>query len=509
MWAACGLAISGFFGLHPATTAKAASIYGLDAKIKAPAKPNILWLIAEDLGPEALSLAGTPQVWTPNLDRLANEGVYYSRAYLGMVCSVSRSSFMTGMHAVSIGARDHRTRNKQPLPEGVRVLTDWLRDAGYFTANVVKLPEAFGFKGTGKTDWNFTMPGKPFDSANWDDLKARQPFYAQINFSETHRPFKAPAKADPARVKIPPYYPDDPVTRKDWAAYLDSATGLDLKIGRVLAQLESDGLADNTIVVFFGDNGAAMVRAKQFCYEEGFHVPLIIRWPKNFPAPGNYSAGKVDGRFIDGIDLAPTMLALAGAAKPAKMQGHIFLGDHTEPPREYVFGTRDRCDETVMRIRSVRDARYRYIHNFTPETPFLAPNNYKATQYPVWKLLDELHAQGKLAPAQEFLCQPRMPDEELYDLKSDPDEINNLAKSSKPEHQSALKRLRGVLEKWSVDVNDHVPQAGSSAAADNAAVDAPPMHTLETFPPAENIPPAKSVRSEGRGEKDSPTPPSK
>ncbi len=414
----------------------------------AETRPNILWLIGEDMGPEALSRAGTPQASTPNLDRLATEGVYYSHAYFGMVCSVSRSSFMTGMHAVSIGAQNHRTQDRQPLPNGVRTLCDWLRDAGYYTANITRLPPELDMKGTGKTDWNFTVPGKMFDSANWDDLKSHQPFYAQVNFQETHREFKAPRRADPAKVVLPPYYPDHPVARKDWAKYLDSASELDRKIGLVLNQLEKDGLASNTIVVFFGDNGAAMVRAKQFCYEEGFHVPLMIRWPSGIARPADFKPGTINHRFLDGIDLAPTMLSFAGARKPAKMQGRIFAGTNAEPQREYVFGTRDRCDSTVMRIRSVRDARYRYIRNFTPETPLLAPNHYKETQYPVWNLLKELNAQGKLTPAQAALCAPRLPDEEFYDLDHDPDEIKNLADSKDPEVQAALKRLRTELNAW-------------------------------------------------------------
>jgi N-sulfoglucosamine sulfohydrolase len=424
-----------------------------------PKRPNILWLIAEDFGPEALSRAGTPQAATPNLDRLASEGVYYSRAYAGMVCSVSRSSFMTGMYATSIGAQNHRTTKKSALPSGVRILTEWMREAGYFTANLVTLPAACGFEGTGKMDWNFKIPSKPFDSSKWADLKAHQPFYAQINFQETHRmtakrQFAAAPKADPAKVVLPPYYPDHPVARRDWAKYLDVAAELDRKIGRVLQQLETDGLADNTIVMFFGDNGATMVRAKQFPYEEGFHVPLIIRWPKNFPAPQQIKAGLVDDRLVDAIDFATTMLALAGAPKPPKMQGRVFLGDRAEPAREFVFGTRDRCDDTVMRIRSVRDARYRYLRNFTPEVPFLGPNNYKETHYPVWNLLKELHAAGKLTPAQELFCQPRMPEEELYDLQTDPHQIHNLATSPKSEHQAELKRMRAALAQWTAETGD-------------------------------------------------------
>ena len=426
------------------------------AETAKPSKPNILWLISEDTGPEALSRSGTPQASTPVLDKLAKDGVYYSHTYLGMVCSVSRSSFMTGMHAVSIGAHNHRTVNMKPLPDGVRLLTGWMRDAGYFTSNLTELPQSWGFKGAGKTDWNFIPGDVPFDNpkGKWDELKTHQPFFAQLNCKETHRTYNAPAKADPAKVVLPPYYPDDPIVRKDWAEYLDSESEFDRKMGLLLAQLDAEGLTDNTVIVYFGDNGASMARAKQFCYEEGFIVPMIIRWPKNFPAPKNFKPGTVDDRFIDGIDLAPTIIDIAGAPKPPKMQGRIFLGDRTEAPREYVFGTRDRCDTTVMRLRSVRNARYRYIRNFHPEIPFLAANNYKETQYPVWNLLKKLHAEGKLTPPQEFLCQPTMPEEELYDMEADPHQIHNLAKSDKPEVQAELKKLRAVLDQWIIDVDD-------------------------------------------------------
>ncbi len=429
---------------------------GSEASAGGPDKrPNILWLIAEDLGPH-LTCCGTKEVWTPNLDRLASQGARYTRFYNGHVCSPSRSAFMTGMYATTIGAHNHRSHRDDGyrLPDGVRVLTDWMRSAGYFTANVVALPESCGFKGTGKTDWNFTYEGKPFDSTNWNDLRTHQPFYAQVNFNETHRGYHAPPRADPAKVAIPPYYPDHPVTRKDWAKYLDSVSELDRKVGLVLQQLKTDGLADNTVVVFFGDNGQSHVRGKQFCYEEGLIVPLIIYWPKAFPVPARFKPGTVDNRLLHGIDLAPTMLDIAGAAKPPKMQGRIFLGDRCEPDREYVFGARDRCDETVMRIRTVRDDGYRYIRNFTPQTPFLAPNAYKKRAYPVWTLLKQLHEQGKLTPAQEFLCQPTMPEEELYDLQADPDEVHNLASSTKPEHQTELKKLRKALEQWIEDTHD-------------------------------------------------------
>src|SRR6185503_3398898 len=196
----------------------------------------------------------------------------------------------------------------------------------------------------------------------------------------------------------------------------------------------------------FGDNGQAHVRGKQFCYESGLLVPAIIRWPAGFPAPKGFEAGKSDGRLIAAIDLAPTMLDLAGVAKPPKMQGEIFLGERAAPPRRYVFGARDRCDETVFRFRTVRDERYRYLRNFTPDRPFLQPNEYKEKQYPVWNLLKELHAEGKLGPAPDRLCAPSMPADELYDLEADPHEIENLAGS--PQHAETLARLRTALERW-------------------------------------------------------------
>ena len=467
-----GLSRRRFLSTLAASTAVVVGMPHVMAEEKTAVKrPNILWLIAEDFG-QHLGCYGTKEVFTPNLDRLAAEGVRYTKFFTtAPVCSPSRSAFMTGMYSTTIGAHNHRSHRDDgyKLPAGVRVLSDMMRDAGYYTANIRKLPEGVDFKGTGKTDWNFTYEGQPFDSDNWSDLKQHQPFYAQVNFKETHRKFSAPKKADPAKVEIPPYYPDHPVTRQDWAEYLDDATELDRKIGLVLKQLEIDGLAENTIVVFFGDNGQAHVRGKQFCYESGLRVPMIIRWPKGFPAPKQVGPGLVDDRLLASIDLAPTMLDIAGT-KPERTEGIVFLGDHAAPSREYVFGARDRCDETAMRIRTVRDVRYRYIRNFTPDTPLLSPNAYKERSYPVWNLIKQLNVEGKLTPVQAVLAAPTMQPEELFDLDQDPYEINNLVKSEKPEHQEALKRLRSVLEKWIEASNDQgrIPESPEVIAAHGA-----------------------------------------
>lgn len=430
-------------------------ILALTASAETP-RPNILWLIAEDFGPH-LGCYGTKEVSTPVLDAMAAKGMRFTRYYTtAPVCSASRSAFNTGMYQTTIGAHNHRSHRDDgyTLPKDVKLISERMKDAGYFTANVKQLPAETGLKGAGKTDWNFVAPAKPFDSDQWDDLKAHQPFYAQLNFQETHRTFHAPPHADPAKVEIPPYYPDHEITRKDWAQYLDAATELDQKIGKVLELLKRDGLLENTVICFVGDNGQAHVRGKQFCYEEGLNVPFILQWPANFAAPKGFSVGTVSDRLLMSIDLTATSLNLAGVPKPGGMQGQVFLGVNAEPARQYVFGARDRCDETVFRLRTVRDARYRYIRNFTPDRPFLQPNEYKEKQYPVWNLIKELAAQDKLTPAQAVLAASTMPEEELYDMQADPYEIQNLASSPKPEHQEALERLRGVLTQWIEETND-------------------------------------------------------
>jgi len=437
-----------------ATVAATAATVACGRAEEQPAqRPNILWLISEDTGPE-LGCYGYPLVHTPNLDRLAAEGVRFTSAFTNApVCSASRSSFMTGRYCTSIGAHNHRSHRGDGfgLPEGVHVFTKYLRDAGYFTC----LP------GAKKTDWNFTDSEKPYDSNDWADLKTHQPFFAQYGFGETHRTFKhCPGHpVAPAKVTLPPYYPDHPITRQDWALYLEDINVLDQKIGAVLQKLEDDGLADNTVVFYFGDHGRCHVRDKQFLYDGGIRVPLLIRWP------GQVQPGTVDDELVSALDFAPTCLDVAGAPAQKHMQGRVFLGAHKQPEPRYVFATRDRCDETVDRIRCVRDHRYKYLRNFLPDRPYMQPNAYKARQYPVWNLLKELHAAGKLTPEQELFVADHRPPEELFDLRTDPWEVNNLA--ADPAHQDVLQRMRAALEAWIVDTDDQgrFPESAEAVAA--------------------------------------------
>lgn len=427
---------------------------------------NILWILAEDLSPH-LGCYGTREVSTPQLDRFAAEGVRFARAFAtAPVCSASRSAMMTGMYQTTIGAHHHRSHRTRefPLPDGVRPITAWMRDAGYFTANIVHFPAPLSFTGTGKTDWNFYQPTPPFASQAWRELKSHQPFYAQINLSETHRQaqstmktgraFAAPRRLDPAKVEIPPYYPDCPEVRADWANYLDDIGELDRKVGAILALLERDGLADHTLVIFLGDQGQAHLRGKQWCYDSGLQIPLLMRWPRGRPVPAGFRPGTVVEQIVEAIDLTPTCLALAGVAKPSAMQGRILFGPQAEAPRTYAFGARDRCDETVFRLRTVRDARYRYIRNFTSDRPFLALNRYKENQYVALAALRREQALGKLNDLQARLFAPHLESEELYDTATDPHETINLIASSQPEHVAARTRLHAALTQWLADTND-------------------------------------------------------
>ena len=434
-------------------------------------RPNILWLVAENIDLD-LGCYGEPLVRTPHLDRLAEEGVRYTRVFAtSPVCAPSRSAFLTGMYATSTGThpmRSHRDDDFR-LPAGVRPMTHRLRDAGYFTANIATIGE--DVVGTGKLDLNFVNEGPIYESADWSALRSHQPFFAQVNTPEVEYDIydrqsaakervewvgerEHPRIATPETVDPPPYYPDHPVTRREWARYLNSVSGLDRRIGRVLEQLRVEGLEDDTVVIFFADNGRLEPRGIHWCYDSGLHVPMIVRWPANHPAPPEVRPGAVDDRVISLIDLTATTLAVAGIPRPPLMQGRVFLGAEADPPRAYAFGARDRIDETVQRIRSARDARYRYIRNFMPERPFMALNRYKEKCFPILPLMRELHAQGQLTGPPLALMAPRLPDEELYDLDADPHEIRNLIDSESPEHREALARLRAALGVWITETGD-------------------------------------------------------
>jgi arylsulfatase A-like enzyme len=439
-----------------------------------PAKrPNILWLAGENLSHD-LGCYGAKQVRTPHLDRLAAEGVRFTNVFAtNPACAPSRSAFFTGMYQTTTDTHHMRSHREDEfrLPAGVRPITHWLRDAGWFTANLKTIGEHA--VGTGKLDLNFVREGPIYEpgSEEWSSLKGRQPFFAVVNSLENEYDIydRQSAKkarvewvgereheriATPENVTPPPYYPDHPLVREEWARYLNSVSGMDRRIGVVLEQLRRDGLEEDTVIIFFGDNGRLEPRGIHWCYDSGLRVPLIVRWPKNFPAPPQCAPGMVNDEVISLIDLTATTLAMAGIERPPLMQGRIFLGENRDAPRRYAFSARDRIDETVQRIRSVHDGRYHYIRNFTEGPTFASLNRYKEKCFPIMPLMRELHAQGKLGAAPAALMEMRGPSEELYDTQADRDEIRNLVNSSRVEDRDALLRLRAALDTWMTETGD-------------------------------------------------------
>ncbi|RMG61622.1 MAG: arylsulfatase [Bacteroidetes bacterium] len=402
------------------------------------ARPNILWIVADDLGTD-LGCYGEAAVHTPHLDRLAQEGVRYENLHtVTAVCSPSRSGLITGMYPVSIGCHQHRTQYKDSLPPPVVPLPELFRQGGYWVSNASQK----NLSHFGKTDYNFIHDVKTFyDGPNWRGRAPGQPFFAQVQVFYPHRPFvrDSARPVDPAAVQIPPYYPDHPLTRADWAWYLETVQHVDQAVGELLDTLQAEGLLENTIVMFLGDQGRPHVRAKQFLYDPGTHTPLIIRWPDG------RGAGSTDGRLVSNIDLAAASLTLAGIPIPAWMQGRDFLAERA-PARGAVFTMRDRRDETVDRIRAVRTGRFKYIRNFYPERPWSQFNAYKKFRYPVLTLMEVMHQRGQLSPVQARFFAPSRPPEELYDLQTDPYEVHNLADD--PAHADTLAALRQRLDRW-------------------------------------------------------------
>lgn len=399
-------------------------------------RPNILWIVADDLGTDP-ACYGNKSVKTPFIDKLASEGVLFTQLHsVTAVCSPSRSSLITGMYPVSINCNQHRTLKKKTLPERVLPITEYFRQAGYYVCN----GDAVKNSQPGKTDYNFRYdPETIFDGPDWTGRKEGQPFFGQMQIHFPHRPFEAdlihPVKRE--SIEIPPVYPDCPITRADWQLYLESVQHVDELVGKLMQRLEKEGLLDNTIVMFFGDQGRPMVRAKQFLYDEGTHTPFIIRFPDK------KMAGQKVTDLISNVDIPATSISLAGISLPPKMQGQNIF---SAKKRDFVFCSRDRMDETVDRARSVRSANFKYIKVFYPDLPYTQSNVYKLTMYPVWTLMKVMYKNNQLTPAQAVFMQPTRQEEELYDLKKDPFEINNVAKD--PKYANELVRLREVMDKW-------------------------------------------------------------
>jgi arylsulfatase A-like enzyme len=436
-----------------------------DKTTQVTAKPNILWIYCEDLSPWMESYGYPVNAGkTPALDKLSSTGVRFSRCYVpAPVCSACRSGMITGLYQTTTGTHQHRSsRTKESaihLPKGIKTLPQIFREHGYATFN------------KGKDDYNFvykrdehysvgnqkSKPGKKnrfstkVGQADWAGVPKGKPWFGQIQLRGGKTGTKGlKDKVDPAKMKVPPYFPDEEMFRKEWAHHYDTVRVTDGDVNKIMQRLKQDGLLENTIVFFFSDHGNNhSLRHKQFCYEGGVHVPLIISGPG---IPKN----AVRQELISALDISATTLALAGIKLPDYLHGqNLFANDYKQ--RNHVVSARDRCDYTIDRIRTVRTERFRYIKNFLTDR-ILLQAQYRDPQAPT-RRLRELHASGKLGKIPEWAFFGKRPAEELYDMENDPHQVNNLATNSK--YADELTRHRELLDTWIKETGDKGEQPES------------------------------------------------
>ena len=422
-------------------------------------RPNIVWISNEDMSPH-IGVYGDALARTPVLDRFARESIRYTHAFTtAPVCAPSRAAIITGMYQNAIGAQHMRTtEDRVPELPGpylavppfyVKAFPEYLRAAGYFTSNRAKTDYQFGVP---FTIWDDLGPG-----AHWRNRRDRtQPFFSVFNLDVTHESQifpTSPARkgkpliTDPARVIVPPYYPDTPLVRQELARMYDNIADMDAQVGEILSQLESDGLAENTIVFYWSDHGDGVPRSKRSLYDSGLRVPLMIRWPAMSPGIAN----SVSDQLVSMVDLAPTVLALAGVEVPAHLQGRVFIGPKGTPPPEFVFGARDRMDIEYDMMRSARDRQFLYIRNFAPEQPYAGHIIYR-NQSAIMQEWFRLQAERALTGPAALWMRTSRPAEELYDTVADPHQIRNLAADEK--HWQTLAHLRKAVTDWMARIND-------------------------------------------------------
>ena len=407
-------------------------------------RPNILWLVSEDNGP-FLSCYGYPDAKTPNLDRLASQGILYQNAFASApVCAPARSSIITGMYPPSLGTQNMRSRNKVD-PKRFPFFVKYLKDAGYFCTN------------NSKTDYNLN----PYQRSAWNMMqrgqyrqrKKGQPFFAIYNVGISHESSlhkQLNKNLFKAKVQIPPYHPDTPEIRANWAMYHRIITRMDQRMGQLLKRLKDDGLADDTIVMYYADHGGILPRSKRFLYDTGVHVPMIVRFGKNFTHLAKLMPGSKTDQLVSFVDLAPTVLSLAGITVPKHMQGQAFLGKQAAKPRNYVYFFRDRMDERYDMMRAIRDKRFKYIRNYNPHRIYGQYLEY-LWRMPATRSWQAAYKAGKCKGPQRFFWETK-PAEELYDTKNDPWEVKNLAED--PMYRRQLDRLRRANAQHMLAIRD-------------------------------------------------------
>ncbi|MFK7850220.1 MAG: sulfatase-like hydrolase/transferase [Akkermansiaceae bacterium] len=430
-------------------------------------KPNILWIVSEDNSSHWIGCYGNEQSLTPNIDALAKEGVLFEHAYSNApVCAVARATILTGTYSPTMGTQHMRSRHV--IPKIYRPNVEYMREAGYHCTN------------PGKTDYNFKGNDKSYwDKGTYKNRPKDKPFYAILNFTSSHESSlfsKKPAepkRLKPEEINLPPYLPDLPAIRKDSARYHDRITQMDEQVGKALADLEKAGLADNTIVFYYADHGGVLPRGKRYLEETGVNVPLIVRIPEKFKNLSPFKSGQRVEEPISFIDLAPTVLSIAGLDIPEYMQGRPFLGSKRVAPAademEFLFA--DRFDELYGMRRGLTDGKWKYIKNFNPHLP-LAPYSFYQFGQPGWVAYQKAYEEGKLTGIHKAQWESPVISEQLYDLSADPWEINNLA--TNPAHAKKLKALREKLKNTMIEVRDTglVPEPMFQRLSDESTISA-------------------------------------
>lgn len=444
--------------------------------------PNIIWLMAEDMGLD-LECYGMPGVKTPHLNKMAKEGILYKKAYCtNPICSPNRSAMMVGVHQNITNSHNHRSNRDVPLEAPFKPITSYLRDAGY----TCLLGHDSVMKTGSKTDCNF----KHTPTGSWDGKEnfglfdqradftaADQPFFCQIQLAVTHRgdwwngvreKSKHPVALED--VVLPPFFSDTPEIRYDWAAYLDTVEYMDDEVGHLMADLKKQGLDQNTVVIFIADNGRCNLRGKGYLQEPGIHVPMIV-W-----APGMAEPGKVVEELVSTIDISATVLKLAGATIPDYMTANPLLGVEKPVYRESVRSARDIWDEINECSRSITTMKFKYIKNHMPEVPWATDQAYLEINRPALHVMRRQKKEGSLSALEMIFFADKKPEEELYDLENDPDELNNLAKS--PEFVEVLRDMRMKELQWISqnrdrgleDFNTRKPEIGLAAERARAGI---------------------------------------
>lgn len=414
-------------------------------------RPNILWIVSED-NTTLLGCYGDQMATTPHIDKLASEGIMYQNAFCtAPVCAPARSTLITGMYPTTTGTEN--MRSLFPIPEFIKFFPRYLREAGYYTSNNAKkdyntIDQVYAWDESGNT-------------ATYKNRKPNQPFFAVFNIGTSHESsihhYINDLRHSPEAVTVPAYQPPTPEMKHDWAQYYDKLEDMDKEVGAFLKELDENGLSENTIVFYFGDNGGVLPRSKRFMYESGLHIPLIVRIPEKYAHLAPNANGTQTDRVVTFVDFAPTVLSLAGVKIPDYMQGHAFLGEQQAKEQDYGFSSRGRMDERIDLIRSVRNKRYRYIRNYYPHKIYAQYIEY-LWRAPSMRSWDSVYRAGILNEVQSRFFNPK-PVEELFDCEKDPDNIFNLAE--REEYRDLLQQMRGITQDWMISTRDagFIPEA--------------------------------------------------